>query len=152
LPDKRELFVLNLDRSDVISPAALAACITCSWETFPDYLDAVDGAPKAINYAANIGHSALRTWAMGERAFEEAATEDDLDKMEAELRRSLRAGAMGFTTSRSDQHETSDDRPVASRLATWDEVRRLVCAMGDTGPGIFQITPEPAGGSPDPDI
>src|SRR5439155_6255573 len=41
---------------------------------------------------------------------------------------------------------------VASRLATWDEVRRLVCAMGDTGPGIFQITPEPAGGSPDPDI
>ena len=152
LPDKRELVVRNLERAEDISPAALAAGITWSWETFPEYLDAVDAAPKALNYAANIGHSALRTWAMGERAFEEAASDDDLDKMETELRRSLQAGAVGFTTSRSDQHETSDDRPVASRLATWDEVRRLVNAMGDTGPGIFQITPEPAGGSPDPEV
>jgi N-acyl-D-aspartate/D-glutamate deacylase len=151
-PDRRELVVRNLERAEDISPAALAAGITWSWETFPEYLDAVDRAPKAVNYAANIGHSALRTWAMGERAFEEAASDDDLAKMETELRRAMEVGAVGFTTSRSDQHETSDDRPVASRLATWDEVRRLVCAMGDTGTGIFQITPEPAGGSADPEV
>src|SRR2546421_4607869 len=76
----------------------------------------------------------------------------DHHRGDGELRVHPGAGVIGFTTSRSDQHETSDDRPVASRLATWDEVRRLVCAMGDTGAGIFQITPEPAGGSADPEI
>ena len=80
---------------------------------------------------------------MGERAFEEQANEDDLAAMERELRDALQAGAIGFTTSRSDQHETSDNRPVASRLASWDEVRRLVGAMGDTGAGVFELTNEP---------
>ncbi|MFX8910916.1 hypothetical protein ABTN03_19885, partial [Acinetobacter baumannii] len=82
--------------------------------------------PKGINFAANVGHSALRTWAMGERAFEERATPEDLDRMCAHLGDSLRAGAIGFSTSRSEHHETSDDRPVASRLAAWDEVVALV--------------------------
>jgi N-acyl-D-amino-acid deacylase len=152
LPDKRELVVRNLERAEDISPAALAAGITWTWETFPEYMDAVEKAPKSINYGTNLGHSALRTWAMGERAFEEEATDDDLAKMEGELRHSLAAGALGLTTSRSDQHETSDDRPVASRLASWDEVRRLVCAMGDTGTGVFEITPDPASGSSDPTV
>src|SRR5207249_9866082 len=56
---------------------------------------------------------------MGERAFEQAASEDDLRGMERELRDAIRAGAIGFTTSRSPNHETPDRRPVASRLATW---------------------------------
>ncbi len=142
-PERRELVVRNLERAEDISPAALAAGVEWSWERFGGYLDAVDRAPKAINYAANIGHSALRTWAMGERAFEEQANEDDLAMMEGELREALQAGAIGFTTSRSDQHETSDNRPVASRLASWDEVRRLVNAMGETGAGVFQLTNEP---------
>jgi N-acyl-D-aspartate/D-glutamate deacylase len=149
---ERALVVRNLERAEDIPPEALAAGIDWSWETFAEYLTAVDRAPKAMNYAANIGHSALRTWAMGERAFEEPATEDDLDRMEGELLSALRAGAMGLSTSRSYSHETSDDRPVASRLADWSEVRRLVCAMGEAGPGIFQISKEPAADSPEPDI
>jgi N-acyl-D-aspartate/D-glutamate deacylase len=150
-PDERELVVRNLERAEDIAPAALAAGVTWSWETFRGYLDAVDRAPKAINYAANIGHSALRTWAMGPRAFDEPATEADLEAMEAELRDALEAGAIGFTTSRSDQHETSDNRPVASRQASWEEVRRLVGVMGATGAGIFQLTNEPAATGPDSD-
>jgi N-acyl-D-aspartate/D-glutamate deacylase len=150
-PDQRELVVRNLERAEDIAPAALAAGVEWSWETFRGYLDAVDRAPKAINYAANIGHSALRTWAMGPRAFDEQATDDDLALMEAELRDALHAGAIGFTTSRSDQHETSDNRPVASRLASWEEVRRLVGVMGETGAGVFQLTNEPAGTGPDGD-
>ncbi len=63
--------------------------------------------------------------------------------MAAELRDALRAGAYGFTTSRTMNHETSDDRPVASRLATWDEVRRLVGVMGDLGVGVFQFVEDP---------
>ena len=62
--------------------------------------------------------------------------------MEHELRDAMQAGAIGFTTSRTDQHETSDDRPVASRLASWDEVRRLVGVLDDLGTGVFEIASE----------
>jgi N-acyl-D-aspartate/D-glutamate deacylase len=148
--DERPLVVRNLERAEDISPAALAAGIDWTWETFAEYLDAVDRQPKGLNYAAYVGHSALRTWAMGERAFEGPATDDDVALMERELRDALLAGAIGFTTSRSDQHETSDNRPVASRLAAWDEVSRLVGLMGEMGVGIFELTPEVAWASPDP--
>ena len=137
-PDQRALVVRNLERAEDIDPAALAAGIDWSFETFPQYLDAVDRVPKGINFAANVGHSALRTWAMGERAFEEEAGADDLALMEAHLAESMRAGAIGFTSSSSIHHETSDNRPVASRLATWEEVVRLVSVMGDLGRGIYE--------------
>jgi N-acyl-D-amino-acid deacylase len=136
--DAHALVVRNLERAEDIDPAALAQGIDWKWEHMRDYLTAVDALPKGINYAANVGHSALRTWAMGERAFEHHATDDELALMVGELDDAMRAGAIGFTTSRSEHHETSDDRPVASRLASWDEVRRLVGVMGDLGVGIFE--------------
>src|SRR5262245_56074127 len=108
---ERALVVRNLERAEDIAAEAMAEGLTWTWETFAEYLDAVDAAPKGLNYAASIGHSALRTWAMGERAFEETASEDDLAVMAKELRFALRAGAVGFTTSRSIAHATSDDRP-----------------------------------------
>jgi N-acyl-D-aspartate/D-glutamate deacylase len=151
-PKKRALVVRNLERAEDISPAAMAAGIDWTWTTFREYLDAVDQLPKGINYASNIGHSALRTYVMGERAFDEASSDADIAAMETELRDALHAGAIGFTTSRSDQHETSDNRSVASRLASWDEVCRLVSVMSDLGTGIFQVASEPAGQSPDPEI
>jgi N-acyl-D-amino-acid deacylase len=149
---ERHLVVRNLERAEDISADAMAAGIDWTWETFPEYLDTLDRLPKGINYAANVGHSALRTWAMGERAFEEAATEDDLRAMERELRDALRAGAIGFTTSRTPNHETSDDRPVASRVADWQEVARLVTAMGDAGGGMFEIAQEAAARATDPAV
>jgi N-acyl-D-aspartate/D-glutamate deacylase len=141
--DERHLVVRNLERAEDISGAAMAAGIEWTWTTFAEYLDAVDRLPKGINYAANIGHSALRTYAMGERAFTEQATKDDLEAMAAELRGALRAGAYGFTTSRTHHHETSDNRPVASRVASWEEVRRLVGVLGDLHAGIFQLVEDP---------
>jgi len=147
--DQSALVVRNLERAEDISGEAMAQGITWTWSTFREYLDAVDALPKGLNYAAAIGHSALRTWAMGERAFTDAATPEDLAVMEAELSDALRAGAVGFSTSRSDQHETSDDRAVASRLATWDEVCALVGLMGRESEGIFQLTSEKASFDPD---
>jgi N-acyl-D-amino-acid deacylase len=144
-PDGRALVLRNLERAEDISGAAMAAGIDWRWETFDEYLDAVDAEPKGINYAANIGHSALRTYVMGERAFEEEAGDDDLDAMVGELRRALEAGAWGFTTSRTMHHETSDDRPVASRLASWDEVRRLVEVLGELGAGVCQLVEDQPG-------
>ncbi len=149
--DQRALVVRNLERAEDIDPAALAAGIDWSFSTFPEYLDAVDRLPKGINFAANVGHSALRTWAMGERAFEEEATAEDLALMADQLTESLRAGAIGFSTSRTEHHETSDGRPVASRLASWDEVVALVAAMGEAGSGIFEGA-DAAMSSPDPDL
>jgi N-acyl-D-aspartate/D-glutamate deacylase len=90
----------------------MEAGITWGWTTFPEYLDCLDALPKGINYGGYIGHSALRTYAMRERAFEQRASDDDLCAMERELRDALRAGALGFTTSRSPAHETPDGLPV----------------------------------------
>jgi N-acyl-D-aspartate/D-glutamate deacylase len=119
-------------RAEDISPEAMEAGIAdWSWETFPEYLDAVEAQPKGINYGAYLGHSALRNYVMGERAFEEAAGDDDLAAMKRVLAEGLHAGATGFSTSRSTNHRTADDKPVSSRLATWDEVRELVGVLGD---------------------
>ena len=149
--EARALVVRNLERAEDIDPKVLAEGIPWSWETFPEYLDVVDALPKSIHYAANIGHSALRTWAMGERAFEETANDDDLAKMASQLEAALRAGAIGLTTSRSEHHETSDDRPVASRLASWSELHHLVGVLGRVGAGMLEGGTENIL-SPDPEV
>ncbi len=141
--EQRHLVLRNLERAEDISGAAMEAGIEWTWTTFAEYLDAVDRLPKALNYAANVGHSALRTHAMGERAFTEQATERDLAAMAAELAAALAAGAYGLSTSRTHHHETSDDRPVASRLAGWEEVRALVGVVGAGGHGVFQLVQDP---------
>ena len=138
----RHLVVRNLERAEDIAAEAMEAGIDWTWTTFGEFLGAVESLPKGINYAGYLGHSALRTYVMGERAFEQEARDDDLQAMEAELRSALSAGAIGFTTSRSPSHETPDRRPVASRLAAWDEVRRLVGVMGEMNAGIFELAGE----------
>jgi N-acyl-D-aspartate/D-glutamate deacylase len=140
---QRPLVVRNLERAEDIPPAAMAEGIRWSWDGFRGYLDAVDHLDKGINYAAYVGHSALRTYVMGEKAFEQAADGDALAAMEHELRDALYAGAIGLSTSRSDNHLTADDRPVASRLAEWSEVAHLVGVMGELGTGVFELALEP---------
>ena len=147
--EEADLVFRNLERAEDIARESMLEGIRWRWETYPEYLDVLDALPKGINYAGYVGHSALRTYVMGERAFTEAATEDDLARMQAIVREAVRAGAMGFTTSRSPNHQTSDHRPVASRVASWDEVRAIVHAMGETGAGMFEIAGERTG--PDPD-
>jgi N-acyl-D-aspartate/D-glutamate deacylase len=144
--DERHLVLRNLERAEDISGAAMEAGIDWTWTTFAEYLDAVDRLPKGLNYAANVGHSALRTHVMGERAFTEQASPADVAGMAAELAAALAAGAYGLSTSRTHHHETSDDRPVASRLADWSEVRELVRVVGESGHGVFQLVQDP----PDP--
>lgn len=144
--EKDKLMVIrNLERAEDISPQAMDAGIKWAWETFPQYLDAVDRTPKGINYAPYVGHSALRTYVMRERAFTDQATPADMEAMKRELRAAMMAGAAGFTTSRTVNHQTPDGGPVASRLATWDEVRELVGVMGELNAGTFEIAGEDTG-------
>ena len=139
----------NLERAEDLSREAMLAGIDWTWETFPEFLDAVEARPKGINYAGYIGHSALRTYVMGERAFTEPATASDLKQMCDHVVEAVNAGAIGFSTSRTFNHLTADDRPVASRLADWEEVRAIVNAMGKTGKGIFEIAGEAPGRKPE---
>ncbi len=86
--EKDKLLVMrNLERAEDIAPEAMEAGIKWSWETFPQYLDAVDRTPKGINYTAYMGHSALRTYVMGERAFEQRSDAEDLSAMKRETAR-----------------------------------------------------------------
>jgi N-acyl-D-amino-acid deacylase len=139
---QQALVARNLERAEDISGAAMEAGIDFSWEGYDQYLDIVDALPKGINCSAYVGHSALRTWAMGERAFEEAASDGDMAQMKAELGRALDAGAQGFSTSRSLSHETSDDRPVASRLGSREEVSALVGEMRGRSNAVFELAHE----------
>ena len=142
-PEKdKDLVLHNLERAEDISRDAMIAGIPWEWETFPQYLDAVDRVPKGLNYATYVGHSALRTYAMGARAMEEEAAPEDLERMKSALADGLRAGAIGLSTSRSRAHRTPEGKPVASRLASWDEMVALVGVMAELGAGVAEFSRE----------
>ena len=145
-PQEREWFARCLTAVEDIPTEAMMAGIDWTWETFPEYLATVDRLPKAINYGAYIGHSALRMYVMGKRALTELATEDDLARMAAAVKEAMRAGAMGFSSSRATTHVTPDNTPVASRIADWSELGRLVGAMAELNAGVFQVGPDISGG------
>ena len=146
-PDKREWFAECLEAVEDIPKEAMVAGIDWRWETFPEYLAAVDSFPKAINYASYIGHSALRMYAMGDRALDEEANEEDLERMAGLVQEALRAGAVGLSSSRATTHIRPDGGPVASRIASWPEIAHLVHAMADLNAGIFQVGPDVSGGA-----
>ncbi len=136
--EQRELLVRNLERAEDMSASVLAAGIDWTWSDFGEYLQALDTLPKGINYALQVGHSAVRCHVMGERAFTDEAGEDDLERMSAHVRQAVQSGAWGFTTSRTIHHQTPDGGPVASRLAAWEEVERLLRAAASAGGGMYQ--------------
>ncbi|MBV9015849.1 MAG: amidohydrolase family protein [Alphaproteobacteria bacterium] len=145
--EDREWFARCLTAVEDIPTDAMLAGIDWNWETFPEYLANVERLPKGLNYGMYIGHSALRMYVMGRRGLEERASEDDLRRMEATVAAAMQVGALGFSTSRATTHITPDGTPVASRIADWQEIDRLVGAMAALNAGIFQIGPDISGGA-----
>jgi len=141
-PADRDWYARCLSAVEDIPTEAMAAGIDWSWETFPDYMATVERLPKAINYGMYIGHSALRMYVMGKRALDETATDDDMHRMALLVQEALKAGALGFSSSRATTHVTPDDTPVASRIADWQEIDRIIAAMAALDAGIFQIGPD----------
>jgi N-acyl-D-amino-acid deacylase len=141
-PADRDWYARCLSAVEDIPTEAMAAGIDWTWETFPEYLATVERLPKAINYGMYIGHSALRMYVMGKRALSEKATEEDMSRMAAAVQEALKAGAMGFSSSRASTHVTPDDTPVASRIAEWEEIDRIIGAMAELDAGIFQVGPD----------
>jgi N-acyl-D-amino-acid deacylase len=146
-PADREWYARCLSAVEDIPTDAMAAGIDWTWETFPQYLATVERLPKAINYGMYIGHSALRMYVMGKRALTETATEDDMVAMTRMVQEALKSGALGFSSSRASTHLTPDDTPVASRLAAWEEIDRILAAMAELDDGIFQVGPDIASGA-----
>ncbi|MBM3490579.1 MAG: amidohydrolase family protein [Alphaproteobacteria bacterium] len=146
-PEDREWYARCLSAVEDIPLESMLAGIEWTWESFPDYLDTVERRPKAINYASYLGHSALRMYAMGERALSEAATEDDLKRMGDLLGQAMRAGAFGLSTSRATTHMTPDNSPVASRIAEWSEIDYLADVLARLDAGIFQVAPNTSSGA-----
>ena len=145
-PEEREWIARCLEAVEDIPVDAMMNGIDWTWETFPEYLDQVAQLPKAINYSAFIGHSALRMYVMGQRALSEVANEDDLRRMGAVVEEALQVGAVGLSTSRATTHITPDGSPIASRIADWSEIDYLVGALAKRNQGIFQIGPDVSGG------
>src|ERR1043166_4969407 len=119
-PADREWFARCLTAVEDIPTEAMLGGIEWNWETFPEYLANVERLPKALSYGMYIGHSALRMYAMGKRALEERATDDDLRVMTDAVTGAIKCGALGFSTSRASTHITPDGSPVASRIAAWE--------------------------------
>jgi len=138
-PGHEELAIRSIERAEDISRRDLEIGVPWGWRSFADYLDAVDATPKAVNVAGYVGHSALRTFAMGERAYHDVATEDDLERMGRELTAAMAAGAVGLSTSQISQHRTMADEPVASYIGGWDEVAQLARVLGRTRTGVLQL-------------
>jgi N-acyl-D-aspartate/D-glutamate deacylase len=116
----------------------LAAGLTWEWETFPQFMDALERRPRAIDIAAQAAHLPTRVYVMGDRAVRrEAATPDDIAEMRRLTIEALQCGAFGFTTSRTDSHKTPDGELVASRDADDHELLGIGSALGVTGTGAF---------------
>ena len=142
-PERREQMARNLAEVEGMSIAALEAGIDWSFETFPEYLALLRRKGCYPNAGVFVGHSAVRTAVLGPEASERAATGDEIAAMHAMVTEAMEAGAIGFATSTSINHNGDGGVPMPSRLAEDDELRALVGVLGELGRGIFQLTVGP---------
>ncbi|OIN81782.1 amidohydrolase family protein [Mycobacterium malmoense] len=119
-----------------------------TWETFPEYLDALEAGRRDIDVAAYLPHSPLRVYVMGERGAErEPATAEDLAKMRALAKEAIEVGALGFASSRLMIHKTESGSPIPSYDAAREEIEEIARGVVDGGGGLLQFVPDiPAGG------
>lgn len=140
-PEHRMTIARTLENVEDMNLATLEAGIAWEFETFPEYLREVERRGTALNFTAYVGHTAVRLFAMGEAAFERAATKEELEAMCQCVRDAMRAGAAGFSTSFAGTHNGDGGRPVPSRLAEREEFEALCRAVADTGRGVIEVTP-----------
>ncbi|MBT4042113.1 MAG: amidohydrolase family protein, partial [Rhodospirillaceae bacterium] len=141
-PEHREMIMRTLEKVEGMSVDALKAGLGATWpfETFPEYMDAVSAVGPSINVGVLMGHTPLRTFVMGEDATERHATTEELSQMCDLLGEGIKAGALGFATSKASTHVGYEGRPVPSRAAGMEEIHALCDVLGREGKGIIQAT------------
>jgi N-acyl-D-aspartate/D-glutamate deacylase len=139
-PSERSLIVRSLEKVEGMSREALEAGLGEEWgfETFPEFLGAIERRGTAINTAAMVGHTPVRFYVMGEAATERAATADEIDRMAALVAQAMEAGAIGFATSRAPTHVVYEGRPAPSRAAELGEIEALARALRPLRRGVVQ--------------
>jgi N-acyl-D-amino-acid deacylase len=111
------------------------------FESFPQYLDAVERRGTALNYGCYVGHTAVRLFVMGEDSYERAARPEEIAQMQAVVAEAMAAGAAGFATSASPTHNGDGGRPVPSRVGDLDELRALLTPLRDAHKGVVALLP-----------
>ena len=135
-------YLINLmEGVEDIPGTVLSEGVKFNWESFPDYLDALEAAPKVIDIGAQVPHTALRFYVMGDRGADHAAAPDDgeIAQMGELLEQALRAGALGFTTSRTTKHRARDGRLTPSLSAGEPELFGMAAAMKRAGRGVIEV-------------
>ena len=137
-PEHRGALMDLMEGVEEIPGAAMAEGLAWDWQSFPEFLDALERFPRAIDVAAQIAHHPLRVFVMGDRAVRlEAATDDDIAEMRKLTYEALKAGAFGFTTSRTNSHKTTRGEMVPARFAEAKELLGIGRALGEAEAGAF---------------
>ena len=139
-PDRHEWLISLMEGVEDIPGTALAEGMTWDWETFPEYLDALEKLPRTIDLGTHVPHGAVRAYVLGDREQPGAVpTADDIAKMSAIVEDGVRAGALGFSTSRTILHKSVDGELVPGTTATAEELIAIGRAMGRVGNGVFEM-------------
>ena len=136
----RELVMKNLTQVEGMALEVLRGGIRWDFESFPEYLDMLEAGGCVANLSAYVGHSAMRTYVMGEAAVERAANDEEIEAMARIVREAMAAGAVGFASSTAPQHNGWGGLPMPSRLADDRELTALTRAMAESGRGLFMLT------------
>jgi N-acyl-D-amino-acid deacylase len=139
-PHDRDVTMRNLTQVEGMSLDVLRQGIAWEFETFPEYMAQLRLMGSAVNVAAYVGHSSVRTYVMGSDASRRGATDAEIAQMETIVRGAMQAGAVGFASSTSPAHNGEGGLPMPSRLADDREMRALVMAMGECGRGVYMLT------------
>jgi N-acyl-D-aspartate/D-glutamate deacylase len=142
-PQDREYLADLMESVEDIPAASIRQGMNWNWESYGDYLRAVDDMPKGINVGGMVGHCAVRFHAMGERSLDEhtIASEADIKQMTALVDEAIGAGALGFSTSRTYMHKVPDGRCVPGTFAEPEELLAIGRVLGKRGRGVFEAAP-----------
>ncbi len=138
-PEDREYLAELMESVEDIPRTSILDGLSWDWETYGDYLKALDRLTKGINVGGMVGHCAVRYSVMGERSLDEApASTQDVERMCALVDEAIRSGALGFSTSRTFLHRVPDGRPVPGTYAQPDELLRIGSVLGKHKRGVFE--------------
>ena len=139
-PDRHEWLISLMEGVEDIPGTALAEGMTWDWETFPEYLDALEKLPRTVDVGTHVPHGAVRAYVLGDREMPGAIpTDEDIAEMSRIVEEGVRAGALGFSTSRTVLHKSIDGELVPGTTATAEELVAIGRAMGRVGYGVFEM-------------